>query len=134
MAVAAVAVAIAAALASLQNAEFAYKVKLKMPVGMAKTTPKTKALKRAPKKPNECSSLSLCVSISLPLLTRQHEEEVHAQMPHSTSSWRWLWKPFDAALSRSERRSQNIYIDSQLLLPVLLLQLEFKYKLQALYI
>lgn len=41
-------------------------------------------------------------------------------MPHSTSSWRsWQWKPFDAALSRSERRSQNIYIDLQLLLPVL---------------
>lgn len=34
--------AIAAALASLQNAEFAYKVKLKMPVGMEKKTPKPK--------------------------------------------------------------------------------------------
>lgn len=33
---------IAAALASLQNAEFAYKVKLKMPVGMEKKTPKPK--------------------------------------------------------------------------------------------
>lgn len=36
------AAAIAAALASLQNAEFAYKVKLKMPVGIEKKTPKPK--------------------------------------------------------------------------------------------
>lgn len=53
-------------------------------------------------------------------LQRQQQEEVQAEMPYSTSSWRsWQWKPFDAALSRSERRSQNIYIDLQLLLPVL---------------
>lgn len=96
----------AAALASLQNAEFAYKVKLKMPVGMAKKTPKTQALKRAPKKPNECSSLSLS--------TRRRRRSACRNATQSTSSWRWLWKPFDAALSRSERRSQNIYIDLQL--------------------